>query len=43
MIRDHGHDGADGDAAAADTHLLLQVAVENWSVLRHHFRLAAAP
>ena len=39
VIRDHEHHDLAGAAAASASHVLGQVAVEAWSVLRRHFRL----
>ena len=41
LIIDHEHHGIAGRVAADATHVLGQVAVEAWSVLRRRFRLPA--
>lgn len=40
-IREHEHHDAAGLSAAGASHVLGQVTVEAWSVLRRHFRLSA--
>lgn len=40
-IANHEHHEIAADAAAGASHVLGQVAVESWSVLRRHFRLSA--
>lgn len=40
-VANHEHHEIAADAAAGATHVLGQVAVESWSVLRRHFRLSA--